>query len=572
MNKVLRGLKGDPGENATDSQVQNAVDKYMTDHPFESVGVDATLTQSGQAADAKATGDKILQYAIKNTASGESPLVIPDSAEEKILDFRLTGNTQQVSTTGAQLLDKDTFFFNSPTTFDQLKYYPFNIGDKECTLSTTCPISSNVANLFLLPGNVDNGASSSVNGVGFGVSRTAKSQDGYVTIALRTNGDNPYNPLDYDIMLNYGSAATAYEPYTGGKPSPSPEYPQEIVSAGKLNEGNGKYEIKVKFTGKNLFDVEKAKIFENWTPSTQNGKSGYLDFPIYIGKGNKFTISIKAPAEKVPELYLCLALKKYGGNAGWLYHATSTYNTCLIKVAEEDYVFLRCIKEKVSDLTNIVQEIQVEISPNQTTYEPYKEQTLTLTSDRPITKWDRLVEQGGQIGWLYEGGNTKLTKISTQYPNEDLEGKTFSRFETTIKPGFDAMKRFETLCTKLRIGSTDDDVFFNTLGNGNIVLYFNKNLAVDDVQKANAWILSNSDIEFLYCDLINASTFVPFPQSEQDAIRALTTYYPTTVITADGGEVEPNVEATYIADTKNFILEQLNPVKASLANTQAQLL
>ena len=30
-----------------------------------------------------------------------------------------------------------------------------------------------------------------------------------------------------------------------------------------------------------------------------------------------------------------------------------------------------------------------------------QEQTLTLTSDRPLTKWDRLVEQNGQIGWLY---------------------------------------------------------------------------------------------------------------------------------------------------------------------------
>lgn len=35
-----------------------------------------------------------------------------------------------------------------------------------------------------------------------------------------------------NVMLNLGPAAIPYEPYTGGKPSPSPEYPQEIVSAG----------------------------------------------------------------------------------------------------------------------------------------------------------------------------------------------------------------------------------------------------------------------------------------------------------------------------------------------------
>ena len=31
-----------------------------------------------------------------------------------------------------------------------------------------------------------------------------------------------------DIQLEYGSSATAYEPYTGGRPSPSPDYPQPI--------------------------------------------------------------------------------------------------------------------------------------------------------------------------------------------------------------------------------------------------------------------------------------------------------------------------------------------------------
>lgn len=38
------------------------------------------------------------------------------------------------------------------------------------------------------------------------------------------------------IMLNAGSAALLWEPYTGGAPSPSPSYPQEIESAGQSGE------------------------------------------------------------------------------------------------------------------------------------------------------------------------------------------------------------------------------------------------------------------------------------------------------------------------------------------------
>lgn len=44
-----------------------------------------------------------------------------------------------------------------------------------------------------------------------------------------------------NIQIELGDKATAYEPYTDGKPSPSPEYPQEITSAGD----NGTLEVKI---------------------------------------------------------------------------------------------------------------------------------------------------------------------------------------------------------------------------------------------------------------------------------------------------------------------------------------
>ena len=58
--------------------------------------------------------------------------------------------------------------------------------------------------------------------------------------------------------------------------------------------------------------------------------------------------------------------------------------------------------------------------------------------------------------------------------------------------------------------------------------------------------------------------FVPLPQSEQNAIRALKTYYPTTVITADGGELDPDIKVTYTADTKNYIDGKVSAKVASI--------
>ena len=59
------------------------------------------------------------------------------------------------------------------------------------------------------------------------------------------------------IMLNSGSTSLPWEPYTGGKPSPSPEYPQEIESVGDAGE------ISVEVCGKNL--IAGRKFYGNYS-------------------------------------------------------------------------------------------------------------------------------------------------------------------------------------------------------------------------------------------------------------------------------------------------------------------
>ena len=68
-------------------------------------------------------------------------------------------------------------------------------------------------------------------------------------IAWYNNPDSEVENVISEIQIEIGTEATDYEPYTGGQPSPSPDYPQEIVSAGS----DGKIGIEVR--GKNLVDV-----------------------------------------------------------------------------------------------------------------------------------------------------------------------------------------------------------------------------------------------------------------------------------------------------------------------------
>lgn len=63
-----------------------------------------------------------------------------------------------------------------------------------------------------------------------------------------------------------------------------------------------------------------------------------------------------------------------------------------------------------------------------------------------------------------------------------------------------------------------------------------------DVETLRNW-LSQSKTTLQY--VLEKEVIVPISQSEQDAIRALTTYHPTTVITVDGGELPVGIQATY---------------------------
>ena len=83
-----------------------------------------------------------------------------------------------------------------------------------------------------------------------------------------------------DIQLELGSTATSYEPYTGGAPSPSPDYPQEIRVA----------------RGRNLLDESKITTGKGLTDSGEIGDSASSkvsdEIPVTVGE--EYTLSLVA--------------------------------------------------------------------------------------------------------------------------------------------------------------------------------------------------------------------------------------------------------------------------------------
>ena len=78
-----------------------------------------------------------------------------------------------------------------------------------------------------------------------------------ISIIIQSTSTDPIDNYKVYPMLNKGSIALPFEPYTGGKPSPSPDYPQEIQSAG--DDGN----LNAMVRGKNIFPgPEQPKTVE----------------------------------------------------------------------------------------------------------------------------------------------------------------------------------------------------------------------------------------------------------------------------------------------------------------------
>lgn len=96
---------------------------------------------------------------------------------------------------------------------DTPKYRPIYVGHGTYTLSTTTALFNNSANIFLLSGSVEGGASTNANGVWNGNPRTVEASDGYITIAYRRYDNEESDPRYNTTMLNLGSTALPYEPY-----------------------------------------------------------------------------------------------------------------------------------------------------------------------------------------------------------------------------------------------------------------------------------------------------------------------------------------------------------------------
>lgn len=475
---------------------------------------------------------------------GAGMLVLPNSLDAPLEKLELGGKTDQFSTKGLNLFNyKD--FVDISTYADEgagcrRKYLQLkpNTSYRMTIFKNRMSPSMDATVMFI--GNKEKYDNTAANGkIVLFTSTDKKSativtgESGQIVFKLNKNS-TPELQEEYlskaDIILSEGSTEIPYEPYTGGKPSPSPEYPQEIKSVGKWNDEKQKYEVDVKVVGKNLFDVNYFAESENY--QNKEGDATYWEYATFKVKPNTtYTVS------KRKSLNVNGAI-----NNGIYYGGALAFNNDVnsVKITTKDDGVFYVIFFYRSEDVNILKEmdIQIELGETLTEYEPYKEQTLTLTSDRPITKWDRLVEQGGQIGWLYNSANETIDGKTGKWSIQPAT-KIFYRTDITfpiVVPFCIELLGYDYLMGGYK---KDTGITINNLGILCITLPEEVELTLDAYKQ----YLADNPLHVLYKD--DSEEFVPLPQSEQNAIRALKAYHPTTVITADGGELDPDIKVTY---------------------------
>ena len=482
------------------------------------------------------------------TVSGIGSIVLENCVETRFKRFELSGNSKQTSTKGLQLLD----IAKTPAPQAGVVYYNMQVEEGKYTLSTKYRRAVQ-KDLFLFVGEVDTGASSNINGVDSTISRTVESINGYITIGYR-KGENGVNPLDFETMLNIGETPLPYEPYTGGKPSPSPEYPQEIVSAGKYDETSVKYLFDVNVIGKNLIDIDALKN-ENGYMSGAYEKSRDIDH-FNIVKGKRYLLITKGKplvAGDYSSVYFGDETLKYGVNhydvlgtaTGYASFTSDLKQNRAILTAKKTATITKMILHGKANTRKDDYDVEefglFEILEDNTNidYEPYKEpQTTQIALDEPlrgigeykdvITK-DSVLRKIKEI--VFDGDEVWKKHFTQNKEKTQAFGIAISDISN---------KQLNVMSDKfiyIKDGFITDEPCIASYGGTDIWVNIEKTKA-STVEEFKVW-LSENPVTVQY--VLKEPTTEPL----QTELGNLHTYNGTTIITVDSGEVETGIEVEY---------------------------
>lgn len=424
----------------------------------------------------------------------------------------------------------------------------------------------------------------------------------FIASGTSYDGDRIYYPGVWEDAEENG---TEWEPYTGGKPSPSPEYPQPILSSSTENTGTGKHDVGVLSQSGNLFDASKILTkTQGGATVTNNGDGSFT----ISGSGSvisSFSTGYTLDKDDVKKMFspgkLYIKLEERTNPAFYVTFRTSekilfsisSKNRNEVEIDITDYLKIDGVYAVIQFNGQIGEEIKggnvkpVICQVGDGKYQPYGQSQATISIANPFS------------GIPVSSGGNYTDEDGQQYVCDeiqaDLEAGTGVYIQRVAHVVFDGSD--DEAWREYRVGYLT--FYINVVGSKNGLhtsiceSFINVDRSYDDVRegvysdasqntnrffRANAEIatvtlwkewLSENNIKLAYALAVPVITALTSEQIE--ALRQLQTYATITNITA-GGETEAGKEITYGADTKAYIDQKIAEIAQSLAATQNALL
>lgn len=526
----------------------------------------------------KDTANKITKFYASNY--GETHLV--DSDNGKIMDMIVYGKSEQKTTNGYNLIDCEKI--NASNTINGVTYT--NNGDGSITVNGTSTENSSfiVATIKLQPGTyrmqcndfgdgraiyctalLNNKWDKIINNTTFTIQDETP-----VYVRLVVNKGNKAENMIARPILSIGTELHDFEPYTGGIPSPSPDYPQEIKSVGDSGS------VAVKVMGKDLIPTNCG---QNTTALRYDAQYNRWAFDALKAVGlvnariidpetahcllsaGTYTITLVS-FENVQNVTISAV------NADWKTLASVTPDRPSKTFSVDANTIVGCyFVPKDANATGYLQ-VQLELGTTPTSYEPYTEQSVQLPytlNAIPVTSGgnvtidgqqyiaDRVVEKDGIFGIERNirkiHTNTKTMNNNDEYPGwNKVEGISDVTYYSVQPQGYSREVTYISNFTQIP--------FLQNNKKTNNILYCLKS----QIGYSQTELIAKAIDVDMYIRLQDA-IFEPLPGDIQAKLRTLVTNYPVTNISITSDQLDGYTVFHYpisMAEGWNYVKQQIN--------------
>lgn len=580
-----------------ESVIQRLVTEYFEKNP---VKPGATTEQAQQieqnktdiASLKKETGslkEDLSNKITKFYASSQSETNLQDSDNGKIMDMMLYGKSEQKQYSGKNLLNAtlQTTTTNGVTCT--------NNGDGTYTLNGTATARTEfVISVF----NID--ISKKYKLIAFTKERSytdcfvqlkqspwtiyGSSKDSQVTIRDSENirlviavienntlSNEIIKPMIVDASLYPDTTYDDFEPYTGGIPSPNPDYPQEIKSV--VNPT-------VKVCGKNLLNPTLQTTTKNGVTCTNNGDGTYTLNGTATATG---VFVLHSNINFTGQMRLCggtsLVFLQYSNSFNFAYEdkGAGIIIEHFDSVTYPNASFNILIKaNNVYNNVLIKPMLTTDLTATYDDFEPYHEQTVTLPytlNAIPVSSGGNVTIDGQQyVSDYFDVERGKLVRmvekaialptyvISQSTGNKNVFAIDFSNYAKAIKTVTNGMG-ITCMSNKFESSNTVDTWYEpkNTIkqalfANKTQIVFITDVITIDDFKA----ILSTSETYVIYqCEPIEES----IPNELAEKLKALQSRYPQTNILITSDELDGYTVFNYpisMAQGWDYVKKQLN--------------